>query len=319
MSAPDRGWMYRRLWKNNLTTEFVRGLDTFMAFACSQPSYMNGQDIKCPCKKCKCKPFHNPNTVKLHLEKQGFMPEYHTWVFHGETQQLPSNSTQLQDAGVSRIQDNENVEEKPNPQAEELYSMLDAANKELWPGCTTHSQLSFLAPILKMKSENHLSEKCFNELSELIQDVAPKDNCVPKDFDSVKVLFRGMGLVVEEIHCCRNSCMLFWGVDSNLSRCKFCDASRYKDNYGEGSSRKNALVPHSKMYYFPLTPRLQRLYASRVTANEMRWHAFSQSDGIMHHPANSPAWKHLDHTYPDFAVETRNVRLGLSDCFQPFQ
>lgn len=50
----------------------------------------------------------------------------------------------------------------------------------------------------------------------------------------------------------------------------------------------------------------------------MRWHA-SSVDEVMRHPAHSLAWKHLDHTYPDFAQETRNIRLGLStDGFQPF-
>ncbi|CAN6556377.1 unnamed protein product [Malus baccata var. baccata] len=34
---------------------------------------------------------------------------------------------------------------------------------------------------------------------------------------------------------------------------------------------------------------------------------------------DSPAWKHLDNLYPDFATEIRNVRLGLaSDGFNPF-
>ncbi|MBT0984635.1 hypothetical protein KJ032_26775, partial [Salmonella enterica subsp. enterica serovar Typhimurium] len=39
----------------------------------------------------------------------------------------------------------------------------------------------------------------------------------------------------------------------------------------------------------------------------------------MRHPSNSPAWKHLDNLYLDFASEIRNVRLGLaSDGFNPF-
>lgn len=39
----------------------------------------------------------------------------------------------------------------------------------------------------------------------------------------------------------------------------------------------------------------------------------------MHHPVDSPAWKHLNKTFPMFASEIRNVRLGLStDGFKPF-
>lgn len=146
------------------------------------------------------------------------------------------------DVGVLHLQNNDPLEETPNPQAEELYSMLDATNKELWPGCTTHSQLSFVARTMNIKSENHLSEKCYDQLSELFQEVVSEENCVPKEFYCAKKLFlRGMGLPVEQIHFRRNSCMLLWGVDDDLSRCKFCDACRYKDNYGEGSSRKKTL------------------------------------------------------------------------------
>ena len=74
------------------------------------------------------------------------------------------------------------------------------------------------------------------------------------------------------------------------------------------------------MHYFPITPRLQRLYASNATARHMRWHAeHMQEDGKMCHPSDSPAWKHLDNTFPEFATKARNVRIGLcSDGFQPF-
>ena len=66
------------------------------------------------------------------------------------------------------------------------------------------------------------------------------------------------------------------------------------------------------MYYFPLTPRLQRLYASKTTANDMRWHKEQNTEeGVMRHCLDSPAWKHFDQIHPSFAVESRNVRLGL--------
>ena len=39
----------------------------------------------------------------------------------------------------------------------------------------------------------------------------------------------------------------------------------------------------------------------------------------MCHPSDGEAWKHFDETFPDFAVEPRNVRLGLCvDGFTPF-
>jgi len=74
------------------------------------------------------------------------------------------------------------------------------------------------------------------------------------------------------------------------------------------------------MIYFPITPRLQRLYATKHVAEQMRWHSENpRSGGSLAHPCDADAWKHLDDCYPSFAAEPRNVRLGLcTDGFSPF-
>lgn len=56
------------------------------------------------------------------------------------------------------------------------------------------------------------------------------------------------------------------------------------------------------------------------TAELMAWHSEQRvKDGVLRHPADSPAWAKLDNTYPNFGLETRNVHLGLaSDGFNPF-
>lgn len=72
--------------------------------------------------------------------------------------------------------------------------------------------------------------------------------------------------------------------------------------------------------HFPVGPRLQRLYATKSTAEQMRSHyENSRVRGSMAHPCDSGAWKHLDTTFKEFAAEHRNVRLGLcTDGFSPF-
>ncbi|WMV09010.1 hypothetical protein MTR67_002395 [Solanum verrucosum] len=51
------------------------------------------------------------------------------------------------------------------------------------------------------------------------------------------------------------------------------------------------------------------------------WHKDEKvDDGIMRHPTDSMACKSFDELHPSFAVDPRNVRLGLaSDGFQPFR
>ncbi|GJY59138.1 F-box domain containing protein [Tanacetum coccineum] len=69
-----------------------------------------------------------------------------------------------------------------------------------------------------------------------------------------------------------------------------------------------------RLRYFPIIPRLQRLYKSSHTAKDMIWHATGKctEPGKMQHPVDGGAWKKFDTKYPDFAKEPRNVRLGLA-------
>ena len=56
------------------------------------------------------------------------------------------------------------------------------------------------------------------------------------------------------------------------------------------------------------------------TAKDMRWHAEERhDDGILRHLADSDAWKNFDKKHVEYALEPRNVRLGLAtDGFNPF-
>ena len=113
---------------------------------------------------------------------------------------------------------------------------------------------------------------------------------MPNSFYKCKKQMQTLDMPRLKIHCCMKVCMIYWGEDEDITECKVCGQARFKDN---GSS------PFKEMYYFPLGPRLRRLYASEVTAQSMRWHAeHAQTPGEMRHPADSLAWKTFDKTHP---------------------
>jgi len=60
---------------------------------------------------------------------------------------------------------------------------------------------------------------------------------------------------------------------------------------------------------------------SSKIVDSMKWHEKGRpNDGKLRHPANSLAWKTFDSLHPDFALDPRNVRLGLaSDGFNPYK
>ncbi|XP_074328187.1 uncharacterized protein LOC141666097 [Apium graveolens] len=87
------------------------------------------------------------------------------------------------------------------------------------------------------------------------------------------------------------------------------------------STGKKYNIPAKVMRYFLLKPRLQHVFMCKEYAELMTWHVVGCiKDGKLRHSADAEAWKSLSARYPDFAVENRNVRLGLAaDAFSPYR
>jgi hypothetical protein len=139
---------------------------------------------------------------------------------------------------------------------------------------------------------------------------------------------RELGLDYQKIHACVNDCVLFRGDYEKMETCTTCKESTWKNSDSAGLGKctstggvKTKLFPLKILRYFPLIPRLQRIYMNETTSKYMRWHKEELvEDGKVRHLANSKAWKHVDNKYEkEFATDPRNVRLGfVSDGFNPF-
>ncbi|CAH9069914.1 unnamed protein product [Cuscuta epithymum] len=155
------------------------------------------------------------------------------------------------------------------------------------------------------------SDSSFEMLLKLLQEVFPQSNNCPKSYYETRKLLCDVGLGYELIDVCQFDCILFYGNHKYDITCPICNCSRY--------IRKK--IPHKRARYFPLSLRLKRIYASRHTARDMRWHKEVRKEeiGVLRHPADGKAWKHFDGLYPEFAEDSRNIRMGLaSDGFNPF-
>ena len=102
MSNMDRSWMYRRLTPDGyINLEFAEGVQHFIEYASSQPAYMDGLKIRCPCKKCKHRCYLPTEEVHLHILKKGFVPNYFEWTRHGEP--LISSSSRSAKVGTGVV------------------------------------------------------------------------------------------------------------------------------------------------------------------------------------------------------------------------
>ncbi|XP_052117337.1 uncharacterized protein LOC107489344 isoform X2 [Arachis duranensis] len=342
----DKDWMQI---KNRALLQYRRGVNEFLDFAFS---HTNDDKIYCPCFKCNNCLRKSREQVEFDLLSHGIVRNYTIWYHHGESLQDESPHSSSFDShddymdkddmenmlrdhfGVWDIEEDieepneehikedigepyeEHVEE-PNEDAAKFYKLLDDSEKELYPGCTYFSKLSFLMRLFHIKCLGGWSNKSFSMLLELLNDSFPKGVQLPASYYEARKIIRDLGLDYEKIDACINDCMLFWKDHDKKETCDHCGASRWKFEEKDGKRKK---IPIKVLRYFRITPRLKRLYMSTKTAFDMRWHDAKRiDDGYLRHPADSEAWKSFDELHKSFSDEPRNVRLGLaSDGFNPF-
>ncbi|XP_074317203.1 uncharacterized protein LOC141653363 [Silene latifolia] len=341
-----------KIIKENLTyrieSEHYRvGVRDFMIYATSKAASSSGK-IRCPCAKCVNNKLLSADEVNLHLLDTGIMCNYTTWIFHGEHLDQTSSSTETisENPPLSRmcqlVQDvyghrtpKHDLSNSPNmintptngssKDAEDFYNLLKDTDQELWPGCEL-TKLSFLVLLFHIKSSNKWSNKSITDLLGILRLAIPNGADLPKSISDAKKIIGKLGLGYDKIDVCpsKNHCQLFWKDKVDDDTCSVCGTSRWKNVQEQSTStgrKKKKGVPAKVLRYFPLKPRLKRLYMSKHTATLMRWHSEERvrDDRVLRHPADSKAWQDFDSKYPAFGTESRNIRLGLaSDGFNPF-
>nr|XP_025886735.1 uncharacterized protein LOC112941461 [Solanum lycopersicum] len=265
--------------------------------------------------------------VEDHLICHGFVHGYTKWVFHGEGFSLRNTPHPIDEEETSRNivddqrddQRDEGVREGPHEYAKRFFKLVEEGKEELYPGCKNFSKLSFTIRLYLFKCIHKLNDVAFSNLLDLIREAFPFAQ-IPDSFYKAKKVIKDLGLHYEKIHACTNDCILFWNDNAMFDNFSVCGASRWK-NVRNDLNNKVTKIPVKVLRYFPLKPRLQRIFMCSETSVAMRWHDTERlKDGNLRHPADGEAWKDFDSLHPNFANDARNVRLGLSsDGFNPFR
>ncbi|XP_057429566.1 uncharacterized protein LOC130722756 [Lotus japonicus] len=316
--------------------EYIMGVRRFLDFAYTK-GRPQGDEILCPCAKCRNHCWTKRNVILDHLVANDFLKGYDVWVHHGEQIERPMEVDDIiadqedshDDIGgllhdTFRNVVEAEVSEGPNEDARKFFNLVNEAKQELYPGCMDFSTLSFMILLYLLKCLHGWSNASFTALLELLKEAMPNLN-IPSSFNKAKSMIKDLGLDYKKIDACPNDCMLYWKEHANDNFCCVCGDSRWKEvsqaDCGSEQTKDDYKVPAKILRHFPLIPRLQRLFMCSTTAESMRWHEEERSkDGKLRHPADGQAWKDFDQHHLDFASEPRNVRLGLtSDGFNPFR
>jgi len=332
MSQKDYSWM---LLPNTHPAWHV-GFEKFIKHT-FEGTY-EGETAACPCCMCRGMAYMSREEVEEHVFHRGLDNDF----IKSKTAVRAAEPMDDDDCNISEGGDEGSVrnllsslisgtchgeinEDEPNVAAKKIFKLMEEGQKELYPGCKEASQVSFIVRLFQIKCMCGISNSAMEQILHLICLVLPEGHCVPNTMDKIQKVVRDLGLSYKKIHAYFNDCVLFRGEYENLDKCPICEESRWEhtnsegtDDVEDGGVKKK--VPRKVLRYFPLISRLQRLYMNDTTSAYMRWHAEELvKDGKVRHPADSLAWKHVDDTYPHFAFDPRNVRLGLaSDGFNPF-
>ena len=165
--------------------------------------------------------------------------------------------------------------EEPNEHAKIFMKLLKEAEKELYPSCSEATKVSFIARPFQIKCMYGITNKALVAVLNLFAVILPKVHSIPDKMDKVQRVVRDLGLDYVRIHACENDCVLFLKENAELDNCPICKESRWKDlNHGaekgaadvvaDAINNNEKRLPRKILRYFPLTPRLQRIYMLRA-------------------------------------------------------
>ena len=330
----DKSWISKA--RNSI--DYSIGLSKFLDFAFKNGAV--GEMIRCPCPKCGFMKWQTRDIVEDHLLYKPFPQNYVIWDLHGEKQALESSQVEdvFQDSGVQPqnpmemmindafeqyrqhdpnvgasqpLNEDEIVNDEPREDHNGFYELLNDGSQTLYEG-SKYTKLEFIIKLYHIKVLCGLSDKAMTMILDLLNDAFEKAKFPPSIYEAKKIINK-LGLNYKKIDACPKHCMLYLGDDEkSLDACKHCGTSRWKPN-------KKKKIAAKVLRYFPLKPRLQRLFTCRKTAKDMRWHVLEDNkDGLLRHPRDGEAWKTFDLIHPEFSSDPRNVRLGLAtDGFNP--
>src|SRR6266540_1039098 len=307
----DKSWINSRLFSK----AHLDGVKEFMQIV--SESFNDSEEILCPCRRCLNQIRGHKGLVEDHLYLNGMASTYTNWIHHGEPllDPIPQEDNTCFDEHDDRIPDmvHELFAAEDGGQNSMFATLLEEMKQELYPGSAS-TRFSFVVKVLHIKSFYKISIVAFNAILKLLSLTFP-DCSLPVSYAAAKKLLRALGLGYDSIHVCPNNCILFRKDYAKFDECPVCGSSRWKD----GDQTKK--VPQKVLRHFPLIPRLKRMFASKIIAEDAQWHKLKRKEvqNELSHPADGEAWKDFDRKYRWFAEDARNIRLGLAtDGFNPF-
>jgi hypothetical protein len=210
--------------------EWMDKATTFLDRAFSQSKI-----VRCPCSQSQTsRCLDDKRTIAIHLCKNGFMPGYEVWTFHGEsgTRFVAEDEHDYEVGDVDRMDEmleavqGKVTEDPPTTEVEAFFKRLKASEEPLHEH-TEVILLAFITQLMAIMSKYFFSNNCYNDIMKLISDILLKHHKVPKDMYQSNKMMSTLSFKYEKIDVCLDNCMLFWKEHANEKKCLECHQSRF--------------------------------------------------------------------------------------------
>ncbi|XP_074323281.1 uncharacterized protein LOC141660217 [Apium graveolens] len=281
----------------NYSDKYRKGVEDFVTIAFSK--YAVGKELMCPCKTCSNRFWTDAKGIREHLICNGPCPHYLEWIYEVSTLRMENMIGDMDemdtDIGMGLGDEFEAM----------IQNVYGTGNDTGEDGVR--------------KGMNADARKFYTLVNEGRQPLYPES----KKFTRLSFIVR-----LYQLKCIHGFSEAIFSDLLDLIKEAFPKVNMpwkvLEDKNGPNmdiSKSKEQKVPTKVLRYFPLKPRLQRMFQSSDYSNSMTWHALARKkDGKFRHPGDGKGWKSLDTKYPEFGAEMRNVRLGLAaDRFNPYR
>ena len=242
----------------------MNGVNEFLQFSLDHAT--NPNVIPCPCLHCGNLHNFSIGKIKEHLFFNGIDRSYKVWFWHGEKipiRKTPSRKIEVRDDHGVDYEDDlfemiDDAQYESNVDPVKFQSLLNDAEKPIYPGCTRFTKLSALLRLYNLKAKHRWSDKSFSEMLFLLGELLHEDNEMPSSFYEAKKTLYSLGMPYEKIHACPNDWILYHKKFENEVSCPVCDASRWLKKRNCEEVKDGVLA--KLLWYIPPIPHFLHLF-----------------------------------------------------------
>ena len=126
--------------------------------------------------------------------------------------------------------------------------------------------------LVNVKTRYGWSNKSFSLLLQVVHDMLPEENTLPKNYYQAKKILCPMGMKYQKIHAYPNDCILYRHEFKEMHNCPKFGVSRYKvkddDEFSSDENTKKG-PPAKVLWYLPIIPRFKHLFTNADDAKDL--------------------------------------------------